>query len=410
MCPCGARGETMDIKQEEITTLHNLRVDEQALMDSVRSNAEKRPVSVITPMLYRELQSPALGKIVQGLNKCDYLKEVIIPLAADNEKQFGKVKEFFSQLDIPNLVIWCNSPEVTGLLEELNEEGLDFLTYKGKGRDVWLAFGIASLRSYAILVHDADVHSYTEMYPTKMLYPLLEPELDFKFNKGYYARISFENNQMYGRVFRLFLNPLLQALTDEIGTESDFIRFLRSFRYPLSGEFALTSDLALDVDIPSDWGLEIGILAEIYRNVTRKRICQTDLGFYEHKHQKVGNPEEGLVRMTRDILKTLLRTLIENDQIQISREFLTTMLVLYRRRAQDCIRQYHADARYNNLDFDRHLEETIVEQFSTNMMDAGIQYIEKPVGTRLPDWLRTMSAKKDIRHRLLDIVLEQNRG
>ena len=128
----------------------------------------------------------------------------------------------------------------------------------------------------------------------------------------------------------------------------NFVRFLRSFRYPLSGEFALTSDLARDVDIPGDWGLEIGVMAEMYRNVSHKRICQTDLGFYEHKHQKIGSGERGLTKMSGDILKTLLRVLIEEDNIQISRESLISIRVLYQRHAQDYIRKYHADALFNN--------------------------------------------------------------
>ncbi len=398
----------MDIKQEEITTLHELCVDKKKLIKSVSDAAVERPVSIIMPMLYSEIKNDALGNISKQLNKCNYVKEIVIPLAAKNEKEFKQVKRFFSDLKIPKLIMWCNGPKIEKLLDELKNDGLNLLKYRGKGRDVWLAIGIASLRSYAIALHDADILSYSEMIPAKLVYPLIEPELDFKFNKGYYARINLEKNIMYGRVFRLFLHPLLNSLVYEIGSEPDFVRFLRSFRYPISGEFALTSDLALDVDLPGDWGLEIGIMAEMYRNVTHKRICQTDLGFYEHKHQRIGNEEKGLTKMTSDILKTLLRVLIEMDHIQISKEFLISLRVLYQRNAQDCIRKYHADAHFNSLKYDRHSEETMVEKFSKQIMDAGTKYMKKPVGTRIPDWLRTISARKKIREQLLDIVIEDN--
>jgi hypothetical protein len=33
----------------------------------------------------------------------------------------------------------------------------------------------------------------------------------------------------------------------------------------------------------------------------------------------------------------------------------------------------------------------------------------KPVGTRMPDWLRTISARKKFREELLDIVIEENK-
>ncbi len=399
----------MDMKQEEITTLHDLNLDKEKLMKNISDVVNERPVSIILPMLYSEIKSDALANIVKQLNKCTYLREVIVPLAAKKEEEFIHVKRFFKKLEIPRLVMWCNGPKIENLLTSLKSEGLNLSKYHGKGRDVWLALGIANLRSYAVALHDADIQGYNEMIPTKLLYPLLEPELDFKFNKGYYARVNIKRTVMYGRVFRLFLQPLLKSLVDVLGFEQDFVRFMRSFRYPISGEFALTSDLARDLDIPGGWGIEVGVMAEIYRNVATKRICQTDLGFYEHKHQEIGDSDKGLVKMSGEIFKTLLRVLIEEDHIQVSRPFLLSLRVLYQRNAQDAIRKYHADAHINGIKYDRHLEETMVEKFSQELMIAGNKYMLKPVGTRMPDWLRTISAKKKIREEFLEVVLEQNK-
>ncbi len=399
----------MDVKQEEITTLHDLCMDNDKLLKHVSGFTSDRPVSVVMPMLFSEIHNNALENIVKQLNKCTYLNEVIIPLAAKDEKEFTQVKRFFSRLKLPKLVMWCNSPRVEKLLGDFKSEGLNLLKHRGKGRDVWLACGIASLNSYAIALHDADIFGYTESIPTRLLYPIIEPELDFKFNKGYYARVNREKQIMYGRVFRLFLHPLLLSFVDLSDREPDFIRFLRAFRYPISGEFALTSDLARDVDLPGDWGLEIGIMAEMFKNVARKRICQTDLGFYDHKHQKVGTSEkEGLMRMSGDIVKTLLRVLIEVDNIQVSRAFLVSLRVSYQRHAQDIVRKYHADAHINGLRYDRHLEEAMVEKFNRQVINAGTKYLRKPVGTRIPDWLRTMSARKNIREELLELVIREN--
>lgn len=398
----------MDLKQGSITTLHHFNVDDKKLFKNVSDSAVERPVSVVMPMLYREINSDSLGNIKKGLNKCSYLREIIIPLAAQNEKEFNHVKKFFSDLKIPHLIMWCNGPKIEHLLQDLQSEGIDLLKYRGKGRDVWLAIGIATLHSYAVALHDADILLYNEMIPTKLVYPIVESELDFKFNKGYYARVNTDKGIMYGRVVRLFLNPLLEALMEKNPPSSSFVRFLYAFRYPLSGEFALTSDLARDVDIPGNWGLEIGIMAEMFRNVITKRICQTDLGFYDHKHQKIGNEDQGLIKMAGDIFETLLRVIIEEDQVEISSEFILALRVLYQRHAQDCIRKYHADAHFNNLKYDRHLEEQMVEAFSNKIMGSGEHFMKKPVGTRIPDWLRTISARKKIREQLLDIVIIDN--
>ena len=82
-----------------------------------------------------------------------------------------------------------------------------------------MTMGIASLDLFAFAVHDADIVSYTKMLPTQMLYPIIEPKLDFFFSKGYYARINFETKKLYGRIHRLFLNPLLEVLQENFATQ-----------------------------------------------------------------------------------------------------------------------------------------------------------------------------------------------
>ena len=116
---------------------------------------------------------------------------------------------------------------------------------------------------------------------------------------------------MYGRVSRLLMTPLIRALISMLGHDR-FLVYLDSFRYPLSGEFAITATLARSNRIPSDWGLEIGTLAEVFRNTSTKRVCQIDLyQMYEHKHQSISleDPRKGLMRIARDILMTVFRTL-----------------------------------------------------------------------------------------------------
>jgi len=51
----------------------------------------------------------------------------------------------------------------------------------------------------------------------------------------------------------------------------------------------------------------------------------------------------------------------------------------------------------------------MVEHFSNELMTAANNYTLEPVYTRLPDWLRTISAKRKIREELLQIVLEENK-
>ncbi|MGB5972385.1 MAG: glucosyl-3-phosphoglycerate synthase, partial [Nodosilinea sp.] len=313
--------------------------------------------------------------------------------------------QFFEPLPQPTFILWENGPGITSILQVLKDKGLDLLRFKGKGRAVWLGLGVASLHAAAIALHDADIVTYDRSYPLKLLYPLLEQEFGIAFCKAYYARVGDSPRSLHGRVTRLFVTPLITSLMELFGY-SDYLRYLDAYRYPLSGEFALASDLALNTRIPGNWGLEVGLLAEVYRNVALKRIAQVDLGIFEHKHQSLGtSTNSGLQKMCRDILHSVFRTLSETEQVVIGHDHIRTLRIKYRREAQNLARQYFVDARFNGLEYDRHKEEMTIETFEQVILEAGNQYLEDPTGTQIPDWTRALAVIPDLREQLLDAVL-----
>jgi glucosyl-3-phosphoglycerate synthase len=215
---------------------------------------------------------------------------------------------------------------------------------------------------------------------------------------------------MYGRVTRLFITPIIRALQKILG-HHPFLVYLDSFRYPLAGEFSMKTDLARVNRIPSDWGLEVGVLAEVFRNVSSRRICQVDLcDNYEHKHQNLSadNPEGGLLRMCIDISKRLFRILAA-EGIVFSEGFFNTLVVTYLRTAQDTIERYSNDAAINSLFFDRHEEGLAVETFVKGIRIASKSFIEDPLGAQLiPNWNRVTSAIPGFLDQLRQAVEEDN--
>ncbi|MBT9317245.1 glycosyltransferase family protein [Leptothoe spongobia] len=394
----------MDYKQERITTIHDFGGDLSRLEERACELTHDTPTAVLIPSLYEELERPALSHIRDQLKDCVFVNTVIVSLYADNAEQYAKAVEFFRPLPQKTHIIWENGPRVIALLKELQKQGMDILAHRGKGRAVWLGLGLATLYAGAIALHDADIITYDKTYPLKLLFPLLEPEFGIAFTKAYYARISSEPRKMNGRVTRLFVTPLLHSLMDVWG-HRDYISYLSAYRYPLSGEFALTSDLALTTRVPANWGLEVGLLAEVYRNVALKRIAQVDLGTFDHKHQNVGqSPNQGLQKMCRDILHSLLRTLTETEQVVIGKDQLRSLRIKFRREAQDLARQYFVDARFNGLQYDRHQEENTLEKFEEVIIKAGDQYLEDPTGTEIPDWTRALAVMPDLRQLLGEAV------
>ncbi len=395
----------MDYKQELITTIHDFGCNLESLEARLTLLSETSPTAVLIPALYEELERPALGQIVEHLKECRFVKTVIVCLYADTKEQYAKAVKFFDVLPQPSFVIWENGARTTELLEKLRTKGLDLFAFKGKGRAVWLGLGVATLEAEAIALHDADIVTYDRSYPLKLLFPLLEKEFGIAFNKAYYARLGQSPRNLNGRVVRLFVAPLLTALTDLFGYQN-YLRYLSAYRYPLSGEFALTNDLALNTRIPGNWGLEIGFLAEVYRNVAEKRISQIDLGIFDHKHQSLGNStSEGLQKMCRDILRSILRTLTETERVILTIDHLHALRVKFRREAQDYTRQYFVDARFNGILYDRHQEEVTTEIFEKVIMEAGEEYFADPMGAQIPDWTRALAVIPELREELREAAL-----
>jgi glucosyl-3-phosphoglycerate synthase len=189
--------------------------------------------------------------------------------------------------------------------------------------------------------------------------------------------------------------------------------YLDSFRYALAGEFSMNVDLARVNRIPSDWGLEVGVLAEVYRNTSVRRICQSDLcEVYDHKHQTLDadSAQSGLLKMCVDICKNLFRTL-SSEGIVISQWDLKTVLARYQKLAEDMIDRYNADSAINGLRYERHVEETIVETFAKGIRLAGDSYLEDPLGIALiPNWNRVTAALPDFLEQLTSAVDEDNRA
>lgn len=78
-----------------ITTLHNLnRRPVEELEAELRQFCQIRPLALILPSLFSELEGPALKNIIEELKKVDYLDEVIIGLDAANEAQYRYALEF----------------------------------------------------------------------------------------------------------------------------------------------------------------------------------------------------------------------------------------------------------------------------------------------------------------------------
>ena len=393
-----------------VATLHNFgtRTLEQ-VEDDLKLFSGYRPMELILPSLYSELEGPALKDIVRHLAQVRYLNHVIIGLDKANREQYEHAYSFFKDLNQPFSLIWNDGPRMKTISDMLEDKGLAPLE-SGKGRNVWYSIGYVNARGKAdaIALHDCDILTYDRMLLARLFYPIANPNYQFEFCKGFYARIA--DGRMNGRASRLLVSPLLLAMEKVLGP-NDYLSFMKSFRYPLAGEFSFRRSLIPELRISSDWGLEVGILSEMQRNQASNRICQIDIADkYDHKHQELSGDDRdfGLSRMSIDIVKVLIRKLATQGY-SFGPETFRSLKASYFRTALDMIRHYQTDAEVNGLSYDIDSEERAVELFAENIMRAGSDFSYAPMETPfIPSWARVKSAIPDIEYQLRRAVEADN--
>ncbi|MGB1139655.1 MAG: glycosyl transferase [Halioglobus sp.] len=389
-----------------ITTLHNLsQRPVEELEAELVAFSSKRPMALILPSLYSELEGEALPRIVDELQKVPYLSEVVIGLDRADEQEYRDALKFFDRLPQPHRVLWNDGPRLKALDDRLHD--LDLAPKElGKGRNVWYCMGytLASGKAESVALHDCDIITYERSLLARLIYPVAHPQFNYEFCKGFYARVA--DGKINGRVSRLLVTPLLRALKKTLG-DMEYLEYMDSFRYPLAGEFSFRRDVLNDILIPSDWGLEIGVLSEMYRNYANNRLCQADIAdAYDHKHQDLsaGDDQGGLSKMSIDIAKALFRKLATRG-VTFNIETFRSLKATYYRIALDFVETYHNDAVMNGLNLDIHNEEKAVELFAENIMKAGEAFLDRPMERPfIPSWNRVMSAVPDVLDELRDAV------
>jgi len=346
----------MEYVQERVTTLHDLA--------DPTPSVPAGEAAVVIPMTDREYGDLAAERTLSAIETVDP-GAVVVPLRVPADR-VEPLREWLGEFDLPLEVVWCNGPDVRTLLdrERIGGDG-------GKGRDVWLALGLAAERGEYVVCVDADATTFSEAHVPRLLAPLGDGANHF--SKGYYARV--ENGRLYGRLFRLLYVPLIRALSDR--NDARILDYLGSFRYALAGEFAATADLVRGLRVQPGWGLEVCTLGDAFEYAGFEDSVQVDLGRHEHDHKSVGGPT-GLSEMSREVGAAILRV-VEGAGVDPDYERLPEA---YREAAGRLVDQYAADAGFNGLDYDRAEEREQVDLYA--------EAVRPPdEDRRLPAWRET---------------------
>lgn len=414
-------------QEGSITTIHGFYdlFDPEQQLARLERKLEKFSrhmcISLLLPSLYDEIHVPkVLDNIIDQINQVNYLCSVVVALGgATEEGQFREAKEYFCRLkkdDREVNVVWVDGPRIGKIFRKLQEQKIP-VGVPGKGQSVWVTLGylFASEVCDVIALHDCDIVTYDRLLLGRLIEPTANPNNDFEFCKGYYARISPTEMEMKGRTMRLFVAPFVEALVSIMHDRrhavlEQFFRYHRTFRYPLAGEFSFLTRLARAINLAYDWGLEVSTLSEVYNRLTPKKIAQIDLcKNYEHKHQELSEEDagHGLHRMVVDIAKFYLNYM-RSHGMPVDDPFIDMLQHTYYSTALSFVKSYSDDAESNDLVYDRHQEELTVRYFRDFLSTAWDQAMQDRDGTQIPSWNRVIYSVPDIYEDLLVAVERDN--
>lgn len=212
------------------------------------------------------------------------------------------VEELRARTGLPDQVIVVDADSPDGTADIARAHGAEVYSEnellpgygpgQGKGDAMWRALSVA--RGDIVMFADADTTDFQERFVYGTLGPLLaDPAIQFV--KAAYRRPFRQGEDKIpdggGRVTELMAKPLLNLFHPE----------LAGFVQPLAGEFAARRDLLASVPFFTGYGVEIGMLIDIYNQTGLAGMAQVDLGTRQNRHQ----PLASLTRMGSVVLRTV---------------------------------------------------------------------------------------------------------
>lgn len=185
----------------------------------------------------------------------------------------------------------------------------------GKGEALWKSLYLTC--GDIIIWIDTDIVNIHPRFVYGLLGPLiLHPEIQFV--KGFYRRPLKVDNKLQagggGRVTELTARPLLNLFFPEL---SGVIQ-------PLSGEYGGRRTALEQMPFSSGYGVEIGLIIDIFEKFGLSAIAQVDLQERVHHNQ----PLESLSKMSFAIIQTVVRRIEKRYGINLLEDINKTMKLI----------------------------------------------------------------------------------
>ncbi|MGW8271962.1 MAG: glycosyl transferase, partial [Thermodesulfovibrionales bacterium] len=121
-----------------VATFHRLgAINLEKIESELSWYTESRPIALVLPSLYSEIEGEALRHIVRQLSEVKYVKEIVVTLGPASKEEFDRARMFFSSLPQRTRLIWNTGPRMSDLYGAIESAELPTGEH-GKGKSAWM--------------------------------------------------------------------------------------------------------------------------------------------------------------------------------------------------------------------------------------------------------------------------------
>jgi len=224
---------------------------------------------------------------------------VVIPALNEEEHIASVVRYARSQPNVSEVIV-VDDRSLDRTVSIARQNGAKVVTSTRLGKGTSMKEGVLCAVNKIIVFLDGDIDSYPADTISILSDPLLKGEAEF-------VKSTFSRNA--GRVTELVAKPLLSIFFPE----------LLRFSQPLSGMIAAKKEILLQLQFREDYGVDIGILIDMY--LMNVHIREVKIGYIENNSK----PWQELGKMSREVAHAVIEKAAGTKNLKFNRKELVAI-------------------------------------------------------------------------------------
>lgn len=213
---------------------------------------------------------------------------VIIPVLNEAETIASVVKFAFANKHVTEVIV-VDDKSFDDTVSIATAAGAKVITSTKLGKGASMKEGMLCASNDILIFLDGDINPYPPNTICYLTDPIINDTHDF-------VKATFERNA--GRVTELVAKPLLNILFPD----------LSEFEQPLSGMIAGRKKFFEQIDFYDDYGVDIGILIDMY--LQKARITEVNIGYIDNKSK----PWQALGKMSKEVSRAIIQKAMQQNK------------------------------------------------------------------------------------------------